>query len=114
MSRLVIRVSRLVLTLFSYPAYECTTNQSPGANRSAARRAATGSDSSLSPSNVATAVVTSVAAPAPRVASAADGASAPVTSSEISSYSGTVLPSLLWSLGRSAGEHVSNHPGEPV
>src|SRR5437764_2229505 len=60
MSRLLVRVSRLVLTLFSYPAYECTTYQSPGAKRSDCRRAATGSSSS-SGSTVATEVLGRVA-----------------------------------------------------
>src|SRR5215467_9364613 len=115
MSRLVMRVSRFVLTLFSYPAYECTTNQSPGANRNAARRSATGSDSSASasPSSVAT-VDTSVTASVPCVSSGEDGASALIASSETSSYSGTALPFSICSRGASAGEDVFNHPGEAV
>src|SRR6266545_4238430 len=48
MSRLLVRLSRLVFTLFSYPAYEWTTYQSPGARLSASRNSWTGSAASSS------------------------------------------------------------------
>src|SRR5205814_1413779 len=86
MSRLVIRVSRFVLTLFSYPAYEWTTYQSPGAKRSDWRSAATGSSSG---SAVATAMLGCAGAWADP---GSVDSSTSVTSSvlpAISSYSGT-------------------------
>src|SRR5579859_1506231 len=107
MSRLVIRVSRLVLTLFSYPAYEWTTYQSPGANRSDWRSAATGSSSG---STVATAVLAGVAAWAAPASADSSTSLASSVLPAISSYSGT--SSLPYCLLLGGAENVRDDPGE--
>src|SRR5881394_793635 len=97
MSRLLIRVSRFALTLFSYPAYEWTTYHSPGAKRSDWRSAATGSSSS-SASTVATAVLDRPAASADPVVGVSSGSVPSSGVRAVSSYSGTLqlsLPCLL-------------------